>query len=112
MRIAIPVAAGKLAAHFGHCEQFALIDIDVAGQEVKGQEVIDAPPHQPGLLPGWLAERGVNTVIAGGMGTRALELFAAEGIRVAIGAPPEEPETIARAYLAGSLETGANLCDH
>ncbi|MCK7542001.1 MAG: hypothetical protein MZV63_69485 [Marinilabiliales bacterium] len=32
-------------------------------------------PHEPGLLPGWLAEKGVTDVIAGGMGQRAIGLF-------------------------------------
>ena len=26
MKIAIPVAAGKLSAHFGHCEEFAIFE--------------------------------------------------------------------------------------
>jgi len=25
MKIAIPIADGKLCAHFGHCEQFSLV---------------------------------------------------------------------------------------
>ena len=28
MRIAIPVSEGKLDPHFGHCRQFALVDVD------------------------------------------------------------------------------------
>ena len=30
MKIAIPLAAGRLCMHFGHCEQFALVDVDGA----------------------------------------------------------------------------------
>ena len=73
---------------------------------------VDAPPHQPGLLPPWLAERGANMIIAGGMGQRALELFAAQGIDVIIGASPETPENLVKDYLAGKLKTGQNVCDH
>ena len=39
-------------------------------------------------------------------------LFADQGIRLAIGAAAEEPETLALAYVNGTLETGPNICDH
>ena len=112
MRIAIPLADGKLAPHFGHCERFALIDVDPAGKKILKREDIEAPPHQPGLLPPWLAERGVQLIIAGGMGQRALGMFTEQGIRVITGAPNEEPVVLLQNYLAGSLSTGANVCDH
>ena len=112
MRIAIPVTEGKLAMHFGHCERFALIDADKDSKVIVGKEEIDAPPHEPGLLPRWLAERGAETVIAGGMGQRAVQLFTQNNIEVIIGAPAETPEEVAAAYLSGTLATGANICDH
>lgn len=112
MRIAIPVADGTLCAHFGHCEQFALIDVDEATKTIVKQEHVAAPAHQPGLLPRWLGDRGVTVVIAGGMGGRAQGLFAERGIEVVVGAPCERPERIVRDYLAGTLTTGDNLCDH
>jgi ATP-binding protein involved in chromosome partitioning len=112
MRIAIPLADGKLTAHFGHCASFALIDADCTEKKILGREDIDAPPHEPGLLPPWLAQRGVNTIIAGGMGQRALRLFAEQGIQVVAGAPSETPEKLVADYLAGTLQPGANVCDH
>jgi ATP-binding protein involved in chromosome partitioning len=112
MRIAIPVVNGRLSAHFGHCEEFALVDVDPEEKKVIGKEMLPAPEHQPGLLPKWLAERGANVIIAGGMGMRAQNLFAEQGIAVVVGAATEEAETIAQQYLAGVLETGDNICDH
>ncbi|MCU0610926.1 MAG: NifB/NifX family molybdenum-iron cluster-binding protein [Candidatus Eisenbacteria bacterium] len=112
MRIAIPIADGRLCVHFGHCAQFALIDADAATKAIQKRTDLDAPPHQPGLLPPWLAERGVTVVIAGGMGGRAQGLFAQHGIKVEIGAPCETPERLVTDYLAGALKTGDNLCDH
>ena len=82
MKIAIPLANGKLAMHFGHCEQFALLDVDETTKKITGRENIVPPPHEPGLLPKWLAERGANLIIAGGMGQRALMLFVENNIRV------------------------------
>ncbi len=34
--IAIPVANGQLCLHFGHCQQFALFEVDLAKQQIVG----------------------------------------------------------------------------
>lgn len=112
MRFAIPLAEGKLAVHFGHCASFALIDIDPANTSTMKRQDVEAPPHQPGLLPPWLAERGVNKILAGGMGQRAQQLFIEQGIEVIIGAPIDTPENLVTACLSGTLQVGANVCDH
>lgn len=112
MRIAIPVADGKLCMHFGHCEQFALLDVDEKTKKVTGQRMLTPPPHEPGVLPSWLLQQGVNVIIAGGMGSRAQSLFAENGIKVVLGAPSETIEKVATAYLDGTLKTGDNVCDH
>jgi len=112
MRIAVPVDDGRLSAHFGHCREFALIDVDPVDKVILGKETVSAPPHQPGLLPSWLAERRVSLVIAGGMGQRAKGLFAQNGIEVVTGAAADIPERLVHNYLAGTLEVGPNACDH
>ncbi|MBN2399597.1 MAG: P-loop NTPase [Candidatus Aminicenantes bacterium] len=112
MKIAIPLADGKLSAHFGHCERFTLIEVDPAEKKILKREDLEAPPHEPGLLPKWLAERGANLIIAGGMGQRAQNLFCEHGIEVVIGAPAETPENLVSSYLAGTLKSGENVCDH
>lgn len=112
MRIAIPIANGTLAMHFGHCEEFALIDVDEESKTILNQENVPAPGHQPGMLPGWLAEQHAKVIIAGGMGSRAQNLFTANGIKVIIGAPSETPERLVASFLDGSLQAGENICDH
>lgn len=112
MKIAIPVAEGRLCMHFGHCEEFALLEINESEKKVLGLEMVKAPPHEPGLLPGWLADRGATVIIAGGMGARAQGLFAEKNIKVVVGAPAGSPEDVAKAFLDGTLVTGANVCDH
>jgi predicted Fe-Mo cluster-binding NifX family protein len=110
MRIAVPIAQGTLCPHFGHCEQFALVDVS-DGKIVK-TEYLTPPPHEPGVLPAWLHQLGVHVIICGGMGMRAQQLFAQNDIRVVYGAPSLPPEEVIRAHLEGSLVTGDNLCDH
>lgn len=112
MRIAIPVANNQLCMHFGHCETFAIIDVDTETNTITHREDIVPPPHEPGLLPKWLAEKKADAIIAGGMGQRAQMLFAQQGIEVVVGAPAQTPEALVNAYLNKTLETGANYCDH
>ena len=112
MRIAIPIAGGRLAQHFGHCEKFALVDVDPATKETVGSTEVAAPEHQPGLLPRWLGDRGVNLVIAGGMGGRAHSLFEEASIEVLTGAPSECVPTLVQRYLEGQLVSRENACDH
>jgi predicted Fe-Mo cluster-binding NifX family protein len=112
MLIAIPLANGKLCAHFGHCEQFALVEADPATKQIQSTKHLTPPPHEPGVLPRWLHEQGAHVILAGGMGQRAQQLFAQNGVKVVVGAPVDTPENLVTAYLAGSLVSGANICDH
>jgi predicted Fe-Mo cluster-binding NifX family protein len=112
MKIAIPLTNGRLSLHFGHCECFALLDVDPDEKKILRRENVWAPPHQPGLLPPWLAERGATVVLAGSMGERAQALFTARGIRVVVGAAVGTPESLVVNYLAGTLRAGENVCDH
>jgi Mrp family chromosome partitioning ATPase/predicted Fe-Mo cluster-binding NifX family protein len=111
MKFAVPTNEGKLCAHFGHCEAFALIDADAQGK-ILNETYVTPPPHEPGLLPPWLAQQGVNCIIAGGMGSRAQELFAEQGVRVVTGAQESDPKKAVENYLKGTLVTGTNTCDH
>ena len=108
----IPTTGGQLCPHFGHCEQFAVIETDAQKGEILGTSLLTPPPHEPGLLPRWLHEQGANVVIAGGMGRRAQQLFEQGGVTVVVGAVAGTPEQLAAAYLSGTLRAGENLCDH
>jgi ATP-binding protein involved in chromosome partitioning len=112
VRYAIPISGGVVSTHFGHCEQFALIDADEEQRQILSKELVPSPGHQPGLLPEWLAERGVSVVIASGIGSRAQSLFRQNRIEVVIGVLESDPEKAVLSYLDGNLDTGDNICDH
>ena len=112
LKIAVPMAAGCLCQHFGHCEQFALFDVDADNKTILKTTMVTPPPHEPGLLPTWLQKQGADIIISGGMGSRAQELFLGKGIHVVTGASSEVPEKVVAEYLSGELTTGANVCDH
>jgi len=112
MRYAVPVSGSMVATHFGHCEHFALFDVNEERKEITRKELVPSPGHQPGLLPEWLAEEGVSVVIASGMGSRAQNLFRQNRIEVIIGTLESDPEKAVLNYLSGILATGDNICDH
>ncbi len=112
MKIAMPTAEGNLCLHFGHCQKFAVVEVDTGARKVLGTAWLDPPSHEPGALPKLLSSQGVHLVIAGGMGMRAQEFFKEFGVDVVVGATPGPPEEIAMDYLEGKLQTGNNICDH
>ncbi|MBN2217864.1 MAG: NifB/NifX family molybdenum-iron cluster-binding protein [Pirellulales bacterium] len=112
MKIAIPTVNGRLCMHFGHCEQFAVVDVDEEANAPTNTTLHTPPLHEPGLLPRWLHEQGATVIIAGGMGQRAQQLFAQSGVKVVVGAPADTPENLVQAYLSGALVSGQNACDH
>jgi len=112
MKIALPVANDQLCMHFGHCQMFEFYEIDEKEKKISGKSALTPPPHEPGVLPRWIKEQGVDLVIAGGMGASAQNLFRQAGVQVITGASANNPEEIVENYINNSLETGANACDH
>lgn len=107
---AVPTINKKLCAHFGHCVQFALIK--TSEEKVIGTEYLNPPVHQPGTYPKFLAEKGVSTIISGGMGIKAQEIFNQNNIEVVTGINSEIPEVLVKQYFTGQLESNGNFCDH
>jgi predicted Fe-Mo cluster-binding NifX family protein len=111
MKVAIATENGQVSAHFGRCPNYTIFDVDVEDREIIEQTVIDTPPHQPGLLPKFLNEKGVDVVIAGGMGPRAQGFFTQMNIHPIVGISGAVDEVI-QAYLEDKLVIGESLCDH
>ena len=105
MKIAIPLAEGRLAMRLRHCDTFALVELDTVQRRSRSATFVTPPPQQA-LFPGWLYDCGVNVVIAGSLGHRSQQLFAENGIRVLLGAPHETPDILLAAYLNGTLTAG------
>lgn len=112
MKIAIPVANQKLCMHFGHCQNFEIFDVDKESKLIISKETQEPPAHEPGVLPAWLAQMNVTCIIAGGMGSRAQNLFSEKNITVVVGAESKPTEKIVEDYLNGCLISGENTCDH
>ena len=110
IRIAFPTKNGEtVETHFGHCKRFAIYT--VSGQEILNKEVVDASPHQPGLLPKFLGELNANTIITGGMGQRAIDLFKAQNIEVILGATGGIEGNL-KEYMGGALYSKGSAFSH
>jgi len=106
---AVPTVNKKLTAHFGHCQSFAVLK--VVDDKLVEENYLEPPEHQPGSYPAFLAGKGVNTIIAGGMGVMAQNLFTENNIEVFMGLDAVEPSKLAELYIQDKLENGDNLCD-
>ncbi len=111
MKIAIATDGNQVSAHFGRCQVYTIFDVNMEGKEISGKTLIDTPGHQPGMLPPFLNDKGVECVIAGGMGPRAQNLFKGFNIDPIIGVSGNVDDVI-RELLNGTLEGGESLCDH
>lgn len=107
MKIAISTDGGFVSAHFGRCPAFTIIEVE--GDKLVKKEVIDNPGHHPGFLPQFLHERGVEYIIAGGMGMRASGLFSEAGIKAIVGVSGSIDDVLGQ-LLKGTLKGGENIC--
>ena len=110
MLIAIPSEApggldAAIAEHFGHCAAFTLVSIDEG--ELGDVTVLENAGHEQGgcMAPvTLLKERGVDAMVAGGMGMRPLAGFNSVGITVySRGEATTVQEAIDR-YVAGKCD--------
>ncbi|MEA3560805.1 MAG: NifB/NifX family molybdenum-iron cluster-binding protein [Candidatus Omnitrophota bacterium] len=106
-KIAISTDGNFVSPHFGRCPSFTIVEIE--NGKLKNKETIDNPGHHPGFLPQFLRERGVECIIAGGMGQRAFGLFEEQRIQTMTGISGTIDEVI-DGLVKGTLKTAGNPC--
>jgi len=109
MRIAVANDNNNVSGHFGHCESFVIVNVN--GNEVVAKEVVENPGHKPGFLPKFLKEQNVNMIVAGGMGAKAQQLFAADDIEVVVGVAGNIDLAV-EGILAGSIKSTKSVCNN
>jgi predicted Fe-Mo cluster-binding NifX family protein len=107
VRIAISTDSGFVSEHFGRCPSFTIIDIEDG--RVTSTKVLENPGHQPGAIPRFLHEKGVNCIVAGGMGMRARGFFDEAGIQAILGITGRLDDVIS-GLRNGTLKGGESLC--
>ncbi|HKJ28124.1 MAG TPA: NifB/NifX family molybdenum-iron cluster-binding protein [Anaerolineales bacterium] len=101
----------QVAGHFGHAPYFAIIDL--VENQVKGVTLVENPylnGHQPGQIPQFIHSQGVEVMLSGGMGGRAIQFFEQLGIAAATGASGTVQNAV-EAYLKGDLHGAAPCAD-
>lgn len=96
-----------VSQHFGRCPFYILVDLEDG--ELANVESVANPyfeSHEPGQVPQFIHRNGVEVMLTGGMGRRAISLFDQQGISVATGASGTVGEALS-AYLDGKLNESA-----
>jgi len=107
LKVAISTDNDYVSAHFGRCPSFTIVDIE-DGKVIK-QDIIENPGHQPGLIPGFLNEKGAQCIITGGMGMRATGFFQEYGMETIVGIEGKISDVI-RKLEEGTLKGGESFC--
>ncbi len=107
MKIAVASMGTIVAGHFGHCQNFTIIEAENA--QIVSMTSIPNPGHKPGFLPNYLADMGVQVIISGGMGGGAVDIFNQRNVEVIIGAMGDVKETVEK-YLKGELKSTGSVC--
>ncbi len=97
----------EISGHFGRCPYYVILETEE--QKIKQPVRVMANPYatahgQPGQVPSFLKEQGIEVIIAGGMGPRAVGFFNQYGIKVVTGANGKVKEAVDR-FLKGELES-------
>lgn len=109
MKVAIAVDEGSVAQHFGKCQEYAIFDV-LEGR-IANLKYVANPGHKPGFLPPYLKGLNVDCIIAGGMGQKALTLFAENNIKPILGVSGQVNQVIDD-FVQGKIESGVSLCTH
>ncbi|MDD3057263.1 MAG: NifB/NifX family molybdenum-iron cluster-binding protein [Sphaerochaeta sp.] len=107
LKVAVACENKMVCGHFGHCETFEVFETE--NGKIVNQESIPNPGHRPGFLPNFLHEIGVNTIISGGMGGGAVDIFNGHNIEVILGAQGDSRRVVEE-YLAGNLASTGSVC--
>ncbi len=110
-RYAVPVEHGMLSEHFGHAEQFAIVDYDLEQNKVVKMSSKTPPSEGNGAYSQFLDELATDIVIARGIGGGTRDNLSGRGIELVTGADPGKPSELVKAHAVGDLEAGDSTCD-
>lgn len=110
MKIAVAYESGRVFQHFGHSQAFRVYDVQDG--KIITAETVPTQGSGHGALAGFLAARGVDTLICGGIGAGARQALAQAGIRLFPGVQGPADEAV-KDLLAGTLAYNPDtVCTH
>jgi predicted Fe-Mo cluster-binding NifX family protein len=102
-----------VAEHFGRCSKFNVCELDENKKIIKNETYFNPLAGEHGgscQLPGYVKQFNVTTIIAGGMGQKAISNFLDNGMSV-ITAPGLLYEDAINQFIQGKL-SGYEACAH
>lgn len=107
MKVAVTYQNGEIFQHFGHSEQFGIYE--VKDGKVSNKIVVGTEGSGHGALAVLLSEKGVDTLICGGIGGGAKTALAEAGIKLYGGVSGDADKAV-EALLAGELDYDPEVC--
>ncbi|HDH86806.1 MAG: hypothetical protein B6I32_06345 [Desulfobacterium sp. 4572_20] len=102
-----------LSHHFGRCPYYIVVDVD--DREIKDVKAVKNPFYeshgQTGDVPNFIHSLGVDVIISGGMGPKAIGFFQQIGIQAFTGTSGIVRDVI-KSYLSGQIEGAVPCSDH
>lgn len=107
MKVSVATDNGMVAGHFGRCPEYTIANI--VNGKVENIQTVKNPGHEPGRIPQFLHEQGVESIICGGIGARAIGFFADFGIEVVAGIQGNVAQVL-NEYAKGNVKGKESLC--
>ncbi len=110
MKIAIPTKGNTVDNHFGHCESYTIFSVS-RDKKIEKIEVLPSPVGCgcKSNIATTLKEIGVNIMLAGNMGTGALNILRSSGIEVFRGCSGDVTELV-QLFLTGKVDDSGETC--
>lgn len=110
-KIAIPTNGEALDPHFGRAAGFTVFEVD--GNQARFVEVLSSTglQHQHEGLANMFKNKGIETLVCGGIGGGMINGLKAVGLEVVSGASGNVLE-VAKLYAEGKIVSAGVVCQH
>lgn len=110
MRVAVASNQSKVAEHFSKCEGYRIYEFN--GNTIDVHDYLEQSPDLKGRLADLLSQMGIETVIAGGIGSGQIEKLKERGIVVISGITGEVSDAIFKLHRGELVSAEAPNQDH
>lgn len=109
-KIALPSNNNSIDGHFGHCAYFTILTVDenkniIAEEKLESSQTCGCKSG----IAGTLAEKGVTLMLAGNIGSGAVNVLQSHGIKVVRGCSGNI-KTVAQHWLEGAVIDSGLTC--
>lgn len=111
MVIAVPYADGQVNAHFGQTQAFLIAEAEDGTLKESTVYAVNGLEHNHSGLADFLASRGVDVILAGGMGAPMQRALSGAGFDLYCGVSGPAAAAV-EAFLAGEIVQSEATCGH